>query len=803
MSKNGCNVLLFQGISQYNALRNYIEEIEMGFRLSGYHTYLIDGAEKSRGFQLEELSGSETIDLIFTCNVIAAELLRQYFPRAFYATYLTDHPASHDLRLKTLDARSIVFTCDRRHEAYIRRFFPNIKYVKFIPLSGLASKREVPYRNRSRDLIFTGSYGRPEDSYEAISKCGEELKELAGYMAEAIIAEPSLDLESCLQQALPHFQMTASDQEFHRLACLLDPVLTYARYYYRDKMIRSLVSKGLKVHVFGNGWEAFQGEGKENLIIEKGNDYVARKAVADAKISLNIMPWFKDGFQERIAAAMLSGTVAVTDESAYIHESFADGGELVLYSLKHLEELPDKIKWLLSHPEDAERIARAGRVRAVKELTWQHRTFEMVRYIQEWASLFPAQAGQYGQIRLIPYRTLQNRQLAQDAASHMYEIMDLIGQVKQYDRLEVCDIEYLYARFLFYFAQVNANYPELQFSGVVYDFLMHVNETQTETAAELLNLECMHMLSFLLNWENQELEQEKKRLQAQAAAAMAGPNSHSWQVLIGKLKANYGALEDPEIQDILQTVEQNQYVMAYNQRFIWKFQDGIAKFLELIRYDQEAGMHYGLWNGRRMYYPREYSKEMAASAFRFACVEQDPDSPHRYLDSSFDVQEGDIVVDAGVAEGNFALDVVEKAKKVYLVECEHKWVEALQKTFAPWQEKVVIVEKLLGDRTDEQCITIDQLVEEGLVNFLKLDVEGAEIASLKGASRVLANSRNVRCAVCAYHKKNAERDIRRLLESCHFYTSTTKGYMFFKEDMDSWIDGELRHGIVRAVKCES
>ena len=147
--------------------------------------------------------------------------------------------------------------------------------------------------------------------------------------------------------------------------------------------------------------------------------------------------------------------------------------------------------------------------------------------------------------------------------------------------------------------------------------------------------------------------------------------------------------------------------------------------------------------------------------------------------------------------------MVEKAKKVYLVECEHKWVEALQKTFAPWQEKVVIVEKLLGDRTDEQCITIDQLVEEGLVNFLKLDVEGAEIASLKGASRVLANSRNVRCAVCAYHKKNAERDIRRLLESCHFYTSTTKGYMFFKEDMDSWIDGELRHGIVRAVKCES
>ncbi len=803
MSKKGYNVLLLKGISQYNALRNYIDEIEIGFRMAGYNTCLLDGTEKSIQFQLEELSYGISFDIIFTCNAVAIDMLKNYFPKAYYVTYLTDHPASHRQRIDMLDENSIVFTCDRRYEAYVRHYFPNIKYVKYIPLSGQASKRCIPYQNRSKNIVFTGSYGNPEISYKNIFNCGEELRGIAEYMAESIIKNPKQDLEACLQQALAHFQMMVSDQEFQELICKLECVAAYARNYYRDKIIRSLVSNDLKVHVFGNGWEAFEGEGKENLILEKGNDYVARKAVADARTSLNIMPWFKDGFQERIAAAMLSGTVAVTDESAYIQENFADGRELVLYSLKHLEELPGKIKWLLSHPEDAERIARAGRVRAVKELTWQHRTFEMDRYIQECASLFPAQAGQYGQIRLIPYRTLHNRQLSMDAASHMYEIMDLIGQVKQYDRLEACDMECLYAKFLFHFAQVNANFPEIQFSGVVYDFLMNVTETQAETAAELLNLECMHMLAFLLSRENQELEQEKERLQAQAAAAMAGPNSHSWQVLIGKLKANYGTVEDPEIQDILQTVEQNQYVMAYNQRFIWKFQDGIAKFLELIQYDQEAGMYYGLWNGRRMYYPREYSKEMAASAFRFACVEQDPVSPHRYLDSSFDVQEGDIVVDAGVAEGNFALDVVEKAKKVYLVECEHKWVEALQKTFAPWKEKVVIVEKLLGDRTDEQSITIDQLVEERYINFLKLDVEGAEIASLKGASRVLANSRNVRCAVCAYHRKHAEREIRKLLENHHFYTSTTKGYMFFKEDMDSWIDGELRHGIVRAVKCES
>lgn len=91
---------------------------------------------------------------------------------------------------------------------------------------------------------------------------------------------------------------------------------------------------------------------------------------------------------------------------------------------------------------------------------------------------------------------------------------------------------------------------------------------------------------------------------------------------------------------------------------------------------------------------------------------------------------------------------------------------------------------------------------EGYVNFLKLDVEGAEIPSLKGASKLLANRNHMKCAICAYHRKNAEQEIRELLEGYDFYTTTTKGYLFFKEDVESWIDGELRHGVVRAIKSE-
>lgn len=498
------NVLLVKGQSQYSAMRNYIDEIETGFRLAGYNTCVLDVTEESFQFQFEQLQKSIIIDITFVCNAILTTRISDV-----YITYLTDHPASHRGRLEGLDERAVVFVCDRRHEAYVRKYCPNIKHVKYIPLSGEASKQYIPYSQRSKNIVFTGSYKRPERAYKDIFFCDESVSEIAKYLAESIIENPEQDLEMCLQNCLELFDTEVTPERFHELVNDFREVDQYARCYYRDRMIRSLVENGLKVHVFGNGWEEFEGEGKENLIIEKGNFYVARKAVADAKISLNIMPWFKDGFQERIAAAMLSGTVSVTDESIYIRENFTDGKELVLYSLRNLEELPVKVKWLLEHPDEAEKIAAAGKERAQKELTWQHRTFEMIRYVQECFFIKTPEKGKYGGIIQIEYHVLHERTMVVDAIRYMHELTGMISQVKQYDKMEVSDIDYFYTKFLSWFVKVSANFPELSISNFVYDYLMIVTEDQVESATELLMLECMHMLAVFLEMENMELRKKE------------------------------------------------------------------------------------------------------------------------------------------------------------------------------------------------------------------------------------------------------------------------------------------------------
>ena len=506
------NVLLVQGQSQYNAMRNYIEEIEIGFRLAGYNTYILDAMEKSAEFQLEELVRNIKIDIIFVCNVIMPRALRTLLPDAYYVTYITDHPFYHRERLTHLDERCIVFTCDRRHEAYLKQYCPNIKYVKYIPLSGQAYNRWIPYHKRSKNIVFTGSYSDPENIYNNIFQCDKTLHEVAKYMAANIIEHPEQDLEMCLHNYLDTFDGTVSDQGFHELLNQFQMIDIYARSYYRDKMIRSLVENGLQVHVFGAGWEQFKGKGIENLIIEKGNLYIARKAVANAKISINIMPWFKDGFQERIAAAMLSGTVAVTDESIYIRENFTDGKEMVLYSLCDLEELPIKVKWLLEHPKEAEKIADAGMKRAKKEMTWQHRTLEMVRYMQEKFSLPVPPKGKYGELLQITYHTLHERDMSLDAIDHMNEMIQMITQMQLYDKMELCDVDYFYTKFLTEYVKISANFPETNVSQFVYDYEMNLTENQVKEGTELLILECMHILAIFLSMENCELKREKNEM---------------------------------------------------------------------------------------------------------------------------------------------------------------------------------------------------------------------------------------------------------------------------------------------------
>jgi hypothetical protein len=215
--------------------------------------------------------------------------------------------------------------------------------------------------------------------------------------------------------------------------------------------------------------------------------------------------------------------------------------------------------------------------------------------------------------------------------------------------------------------------------------------------------------------------------------------------------------------------------------------------------DESNGCFYIFYEGKKMYFPKSFTSTEVIWAARAAMREQDPHSPHLYLDKDFQPDENSIIIDAGVAEGNFALSVVEKAKRLYLVECDPGWMEALRLTFAPWKEKVVFVEKFMSDNPDQTTTSIDELLgnERGETCFIKLDIEGYEQKALRGMKKLVASGNRIKMNVCTYHHPGDFLEIKSILEDYGFVCSATQGFVLFFHPGE---DAAFRKVLIRAEK---
>ena len=170
-------------------------------------------------------------------------------------------------------------------------------------------------------------------------------------------------------------------------------------------------------------------------------------------------------------------------------------------------------------------------------------------------------------------------------------------------------------------------------------------------------------------------------------------------------------------------------------------------------------------------------------------------SPHLYIQrNGGKIKEDSVIVDAGVCEGNFALRYADKAKRIYLIESDIRWMEPLKRSFYDYRDKTILVNKYLEGYNSSDTVTLDSIIEEK-VDFLKMDIEGAEVKALLGAKELLTRSR-ARCAICSYHRQNDEKYIRHILESYGYTTDVSSGYMFFIGDNAIADSMDFRRGIV-------
>jgi hypothetical protein len=384
-----CDVLNFFADRLATALQRRGETVQI-MDMSGKP---LDELIKLTGKRFKAIIGVQTY--LFSVKFMDGSNLHDSIKGPKFNMFL-DHPTCLNMHLLDAPNDCYILTHDRNYAEHVRKFYPNIRGCYILPPAGEmympennAGSREADnsdgnvvkeshsiYDDKIYDLTFVGSYHNPQDMLVKVKQLDAKYDGKASILAQSMIDSPDETYESQVQRVFG--EITAA--EHYELSSTFFCAMTY----YREKIIRTILDAGLTLHVFGDSWKTPALCAYPNLVIHpeaEGQD--ALKLYAQSKISLNIMSWHKDGMTERIANSMMNRAVVLTDPSTYLTEHYEDGREIVYYHLTRLDELPGKIRRLLSDDDYRETIAENGFKTAAAHDTWDDRAAEFLEILEK------------------------------------------------------------------------------------------------------------------------------------------------------------------------------------------------------------------------------------------------------------------------------------------------------------------------------------------------------------------------------------------------------------------------------------
>ncbi len=296
-----------------------------------------------------------------------------------------DHPFYYHRFFEKLPKQYIHISIDRNHEKYMEEYFPQIERGPFLPLAGTSLYPEGDYKpisERSMDIVFTGNYVPSKNFNVYIERAGDEYTAFYMGILDELREHPDRILEDVAKRHILSEIPEATHEDIKETLGNMIFLDMYIRFWFRGEAVRILAEAGYPIHVFGHGWEELECNCKENIIIGGSlNSEGCLEKISDAKISLNVMPWFKEGAHDRIFNSMLNGAVCLTDSSNYMDEYLVCNQNAVVYSLDNMEVLPGMVKTLLKNEMKMQQIADAGYQMALKDHIWEKRAIKIVEFL--------------------------------------------------------------------------------------------------------------------------------------------------------------------------------------------------------------------------------------------------------------------------------------------------------------------------------------------------------------------------------------------------------------------------------------
>lgn|GEM_PF-3410207 len=161
-----------------------------------------------------------------------------------------------------------------------------------------------------------------------------------------------------------------------------DVIFIGAPHSNRAELIRYLILNGVKVTIFGPGWNRIPGFSKYWGGYLKSEDMI--KVINQSKIVLNFLTTStKEGkaIKGKLFEFGGCGAFQICDEFSELEKYYKTGEEIITFSDKN--DLLKKIRFYLDKPEEGQRIALAGYTKTLKEHTMEKRFQKLFEQIQE------------------------------------------------------------------------------------------------------------------------------------------------------------------------------------------------------------------------------------------------------------------------------------------------------------------------------------------------------------------------------------------------------------------------------------
>ena len=297
---------------------------------------------------------------------------------------MLDEPFNHCVAGYDIPCNNHIVTYLNRPDLHALDFmYPN-KHMKklFMPLGGTEKLTgdQALIAPKEYDVVVSAGNWMVDDGSPSW-QAGDIPKGIA-----AILDDVADVMRSYPVSLMPAFEEVLRSRGMYDMAFLKSmeryfwPVLKYIKPWRRQRMVKCLAESGIKVDIFGGGWEKVP---FADSLVQHGSVSYSEMldVISRTKVLVQDEALFNDGAHDRVFTAMLNGAVVVSEYSTYLEELFENEKDIFMFDWQNTKAQFGVIPQLLDDEQYRSNIATSAYGKVAGKHTWKNRAERIIETV--------------------------------------------------------------------------------------------------------------------------------------------------------------------------------------------------------------------------------------------------------------------------------------------------------------------------------------------------------------------------------------------------------------------------------------